>query len=224
MTQEEAISVIKTEIGQFIIDEKWKNALALAISALGAIDQYRWERDIAVEQLKELGYELGEKIRTDDKKSSQELKNSNDCISRKSLLAKSRPQAEREDDYYDEYYSGWSAGASAVVSLIEQEPSISPTSMSETSAQPEPCEDAVSRQAVINIINKPVIIKAKEQIEALPSVQPERKQMTNKEWIDFLSVQFDISRTSAREMLHGMMQCKKEDNFKKQFNRRVDQE
>ena len=34
MTQEEAISVIKTEIGQFIIDEKWKNALALAISAL----------------------------------------------------------------------------------------------------------------------------------------------------------------------------------------------
>lgn len=41
------------------------------------------------------------------------------------------------------------------------------------SAHPEPCEDAVSRQAVINIINKPVIIKAKEQIEALPSVQPE---------------------------------------------------
>ena len=92
------------------------------------------------------------------------------------------------------------------------------------SVHPEPCEDAVSRQAVINIINKPVIIKAKEQIEALPSVQPERKQMTNKEWIDFLSVQFDISRTSAREMLHGMMQCKKEDNYKKQFNRRWEQE
>lgn len=34
MTNEEAISVIKTEIGQFIIDKKWKNALALAISAL----------------------------------------------------------------------------------------------------------------------------------------------------------------------------------------------
>ena len=38
MTQEEAISVIKTEIGQFIIDEKWKNALALAIEALKAQD------------------------------------------------------------------------------------------------------------------------------------------------------------------------------------------
>lgn len=34
MTNQEAISVIKTEIGQFIIDKKWKNALALAISAL----------------------------------------------------------------------------------------------------------------------------------------------------------------------------------------------
>ena len=44
------------------------------------------------------------------------------------------------------------------------------------SAHPEPCEDAVSRQAVINIINKPVIIKAKEQIEALPSEQLERKK------------------------------------------------
>lgn len=36
-----------------------------------------------------------------------------------------------------------------------------------------PVLDCVSRQAVIDIINKPVIIRAKEQIEALPSVQPE---------------------------------------------------
>ena len=34
MTAEEAISVIKTEIGQFIIDEKWKDAFDMAISAL----------------------------------------------------------------------------------------------------------------------------------------------------------------------------------------------
>lgn len=51
----------------------------------------------------------------------------------------------------------------------------------------------------------------------LPSAQPER--MTNRQWIDFLSAQFDISRTSAKEMLHGMMQWKKKDNFKKLFNR-----
>ena len=53
-------------------------------------------------------------------------------------------------------------------------------------------------------------------IENLPSVQPER--MTNRQWVDFLSAQFDISRTSAKEMLHGMMRWKKEDNFKKLFN------
>ena len=42
--------------------------------------------------------------------------------------------------------------------------------------------------------------------------------MTNSEWIDFLVEQFDISRTSAKEMLHTMMSVKKEDNFKKQFS------
>ena len=54
----------------------------------------------------------------------------------------------------------------------------------------------------------------------LPSAQPERKtgRMSNKDWIDFLCEQFDISRTSARDMLHGMMKCKKEDNFKRIFN------
>jgi hypothetical protein len=57
----------------------------------------------------------------------------------------------------------------------------------------------------------------------ISSVQSERKRLTNKEWIDFLSDQFDISRTSAREMLHGMMQWKKEDNFKKTFNSRKEE-
>ncbi len=44
--------------------------------------------------------------------------------------------------------------------------------------------------------------------------------MTNHEWIDFLSEQFDVSRTSAKEMLHAMISVKKEDNFKKQFSGR----
>lgn len=42
--------------------------------------------------------------------------------------------------------------------------------------------------------------------------------MTNKEWIDFLVKEWNISRTSAKEMLHAMMSVKKEDNFKRQFN------
>ena len=42
--------------------------------------------------------------------------------------------------------------------------------------------------------------------------------MTNSEWIDFLSKEFNISRTSAKEMLHVMMSVKREDNFKKRFS------
>lgn len=43
-------------------------------------------------------------------------------------------------------------------------------------------------------------------------------RLSNKEWIDFLVAQFNISRTSARNMLHVMMQVKREDNFKKKFS------
>ena len=46
-----------------------------------------------------------------------------------------------------------------------------------------------------------------------------RERLTNAEWLDFLSEQFNISRTSAKEMLHVMMSVKKEDNFKKLFHR-----
>ena len=37
-------------------------ALQMAINALGAIDQIRWERDIAISQLEQLGLSLGQKI------------------------------------------------------------------------------------------------------------------------------------------------------------------
>ena len=37
-------------------------ALQMAINALGTIDQIRWERDIAISQLKELGISFGQKI------------------------------------------------------------------------------------------------------------------------------------------------------------------
>lgn len=56
-------------------------------------------------------------------------------------------------------------------------------------------------------------------VEALEEPKVENmKGLTNAEGIDFLSEQFDISRTSAKEMLHVMMSVKKEDNFKKQFS------
>lgn len=81
--------------------------------------------------------------------------------------------------------------------------------------------DLISRQVAIDIVRfecgeweglAKTIIKRFKQL-------PERK-MRNKEWIDFLAYQFDVSRTSAKEMLHCLMCCKREDNFKKQFNGR----
>lgn len=44
--------------------------------------------------------------------------------------------------------------------------------------------------------------------------------MTNQEWVDFLVKEWDISRTSAKTMLHVMMCVKDEDNFKKRFSGR----
>lgn len=38
------------------------------INYLGAFDQIKWERDIAIGQLEELGYSLGEKIKEEDKR------------------------------------------------------------------------------------------------------------------------------------------------------------
>ena len=56
-------------------------------------------------------------------------------------------------------------------------------------------------------------------LDALEEPKAENmKRLSNTEWIDFLSEQFDVSRTSAKEMLHAMMSVKREDNFKKQFS------
>lgn len=42
--------------------------------------------------------------------------------------------------------------------------------------------------------------------------------MTNREWIDLLSKEFAVSRTSARDMLHALMTIKRYDNFKRMFD------
>jgi predicted RNA-binding Zn-ribbon protein involved in translation (DUF1610 family) len=46
----------------------------------------------------------------------------------------------------------------------------------------------------------------------------EPRKLSNREWKEFLAKQFGISKTSAKQMLHGMMRWKKEDNFKRTFN------
>lgn len=102
---------------------------------------------------------------------------------------------------------------------------------------PVKCDDAISRQAVLDMAstiqtddssgNELLDVVEVDDIKALPPVTPQlrkeevQNRLTNKEWIDLLSEQFDVSRTSARDMLHAMMSVKKEDNFKKQFNKPV---
>ena len=97
MTKEDAASILwgvqaYTAAGNSIeYSDKLQSAMALAINALNApntlemletlkrvskaYEQCAWERDIAIGQLRELGYGLGEKIRTDsDTISRQKVK------------------------------------------------------------------------------------------------------------------------------------------------------
>lgn len=83
--------------------------------------------------------------------------------------------------------------------------------------------DNISRQAAIETVmecydNDELFEVYEDKLRELPPAQPEHKKMSNKEWVDFLSEQFAVSRTSAREMLHGLMRWKAEDNFKKQYS------
>ena len=92
--------------------------------------------------------------------------------------------------------------------------------------------DLISRQAAIDATwfepsyTDPmnVLTEVRDRLKALPSAQPEiirckdREKLTNAEWVNFLSEQFNVSRTSAKEMMHVMMSIKKEDNFKKLFS------
>lgn len=80
MTREEAIRIISGDV--LGTTEQTNEAVAMAVEALRTIEkqqhdgclncdhfdvvrQIQWERDLAIQQLKELGYGLGEKIRAD---------------------------------------------------------------------------------------------------------------------------------------------------------------
>ena len=43
-----------------------EEAVTMACNALATIDQITWERDMAISQLRKLGYSLGERLRTED--------------------------------------------------------------------------------------------------------------------------------------------------------------
>ena len=66
MNNEEAKKILKRDLDIMIQNKCLPDgieAMKVAICALGAIEQFRWERDVAIGQLRELGLELG--IKTD---------------------------------------------------------------------------------------------------------------------------------------------------------------
>ena len=54
------------EINKQLENDEVVQAIDHAINCVGAIEQIKWERDIAIQQLNELGYQFGEKIRSDE--------------------------------------------------------------------------------------------------------------------------------------------------------------
>ena len=54
------------EINKQLENDEVVQALSHAITCVGALEQIIWERDIAIQQLNELGYQFGEKIRSDE--------------------------------------------------------------------------------------------------------------------------------------------------------------
>ena len=69
MNNQEAKKILQRDL-EILIENKSLpdgiEAMKVAISALGAIEQFRWERDVAFEQLKELGTQFG--LKTDGMK------------------------------------------------------------------------------------------------------------------------------------------------------------
>ena len=69
MTRLEALNILenayKNEVikgGRSCGKTSFRTALMMAMNSLGAIEQIQWERDIAIEQLKEIGVGLGRKM------------------------------------------------------------------------------------------------------------------------------------------------------------------
>ncbi len=69
MTREEAIDILENVYKDMVIKggrscgkTRFRTALTMGISALYVLDQIKWERDIAIEQLEEIGVGLGRKM------------------------------------------------------------------------------------------------------------------------------------------------------------------
>lgn len=67
MNNQEAKKILQRDLAILIENKSLPDgieAMKVAISALDAIEQFRWERDVVIGQLRELGLKLG--LKTDD--------------------------------------------------------------------------------------------------------------------------------------------------------------
>ena len=62
------------EINKQLENDEVVQALDHAITCVGAIEQIRAERDIAIQQLNELGYQFGEKVKPDEHENIEQLR------------------------------------------------------------------------------------------------------------------------------------------------------
>ena len=65
MTNQEAKKILQRDLAILIENKSLPDgieAIRVAISVLSAIEQFRWERDVAVSQLEELGLSLGQNV------------------------------------------------------------------------------------------------------------------------------------------------------------------
>lgn len=213
MTRKESYNRIDAIIAKYEIDDEYVtitnskdyDALRIARKALeqessndmvsrGVFEQVMWERNVAIEQLKELGYGFGERLRTDS-----------DIISRKTVKSEYKRQLESDlkDDTRGIDFSEF-ADCTAFNKFIDDIPSVEPQeSMREFTEEEakayskaldkmykptgfnvfnELCEDAISRQAVLELVadydlSMGQVVKG---IHALPPVTPHLNNVLDK--------------------------------------------
>ena len=160
--------------GSYVVD-----ALNMAVNAVGAIDQIQWERDIAIKQLHDLGYGLGEKPR-DDNSSSDKLIKASDAVD---VVAKHSALYGDGEISTDDGEALLYDIMSEIMNLPSAQPNLQPT----CNNLQQVATDTISRRAAIDVVRKcPVkevtpaymlIDKAEAMTELmqLPPAQPERK-------------------------------------------------
>ena len=153
-----------------LLDKGWKSGVYPVASNIHALpsaqpdtrslEQIKWERDIAIQQLKDLGYSLGEKIRTDG-----------DTISRQALMKEFSDFVRASNNSDFARTPTWNDAVSLVGSMPSAQPEqaakgcrnckygkyndhwkthfcynpneCTEWNLWEPSAQPEPCDDVV---------------------------------------------------------------------------------